>query len=69
MCWFVQHDRRWRHVSFSWNGQRLHSGEMFCLRTCFFHGSFHVLADSESEELGELGIYYPRCILEEVRPL
>lgn len=30
LCWFVQHDRRSRHVSFSW------SGEMSCLRTWFF---------------------------------
>ena len=34
-----------------------------------FYDSFHVLAELDFEELGELGICYPRCTLEEVRPL
>jgi hypothetical protein len=35
MCWFMPCDRRRRHVSFSWSGQRLHRGEMYCLKMCF----------------------------------
>jgi len=36
MCLFVQHDSKWRQLSFSFNGHRLHSGEISCLRICFF---------------------------------
>ena len=35
MCLYVQHDRRWRQVPFSFSEQRLHSMEMFCLRHFF----------------------------------
>lgn len=35
MCLYVQHDRRWRHVSFSFSGQRLQIGDMSCLKACF----------------------------------
>ena len=32
MCLLVQHDSRWRHVSFWWDVHRLHVGDMSCLR-------------------------------------
>ena len=32
MFLFVQHDSRWRHVSFWWDLHRLHVGDMSCLR-------------------------------------
>ena len=35
MCLFVQHESKCRHVSFSRSGERLHSGEMSCLKACF----------------------------------
>ena len=34
MCLFVQHDSRWKHVSFWRDVHRLHVGDMSCLRTC-----------------------------------
>lgn len=36
MCLFLQHESKWRHVSFwFWHdGHRLHKGDMSCLRKC-----------------------------------
>ena len=59
MCWFMPYDRRRRHVSFSWSGQRLHSGEMYCLKMCFLGHVPMYLAIFEFEELSELDICYP----------
>ena len=39
MCLFVQHDNRWRHVSFCRDVHRLHVGNMFCL-TLTYHDQF-----------------------------
>lgn len=33
MCSFVQYESRRRHLSFSPSGQRLHNGEMSCLKS------------------------------------
>ena len=35
-CWFAQHNRMCRHILISWSEQRLHTGEIYCLRMCFF---------------------------------
>lgn len=35
MCLFVQHGSKCRHVSLSLSIERLHSGEMSCLKPCF----------------------------------
>lgn len=40
MCLFVLHDIRCRHVLLSPRLQRLHSGEMSCLSTCFSSSNF-----------------------------
>jgi hypothetical protein len=37
MCLFMQHDSMWMHVLFCWFIHRLHSGEISCLRICFFY--------------------------------
>ena len=37
MCLFLQHERKWRHVSFWHDGHGLHRGHMSCLRMCFLH--------------------------------
>jgi hypothetical protein len=34
MCLLVQHDSKWRHVSFWWDVHRLQVGDMSCLRMC-----------------------------------
>jgi hypothetical protein len=36
MCSLMQHDCRWRHVSFWWDVHRLCLGNMSCLRMWFF---------------------------------
>ena len=35
MCLFLQHERKWRHVSFWHDGHGLHRGHMSYLRKCF----------------------------------
>ena len=35
MCLLLQCDSRWRHVLFWWDVNRLHVGDMSCLRICF----------------------------------
>jgi hypothetical protein len=45
MCLFVQHDSKWRHVSFWRDVHRLHVGDMSCLRICYLCSSidiFHI---------------------------
>lgn len=39
MCLFVQHNMRWRQLSFGFSGHRLHNWEISCLRMCVY-GSF-----------------------------
>ena len=34
-CLFVQHESRWRHVSFCLREHKLHNVEMSCLKACF----------------------------------
>ena len=36
MCLLMQHNSRWRDVSFWWDVHRLNVGNMSCLRMCFF---------------------------------
>lgn len=40
MCLLVQHDKRWRHILFCFDGHRLQSGKMSCLKAWFFLGNF-----------------------------
>ena len=35
MCLFLQHNNKWRHVSYHFSGHRLHRGEMSCLKMLF----------------------------------
>ena len=42
MCLLMQHDNRWRHVSFLWDVRKVHVGDMFCLRMCYFGSSLRI---------------------------
>ena len=68
MCLFVQHDSRWKHVSFWRDVHRLHVGDMSCLRTCvcvcvcFPGSSLHIFAYKFFEGLCNLCVSDPRSI-------
>lgn len=64
MCGFVQHQRRWRQVLVSFNGHKLHNGEISCLN--FFWVISHIFPLAEFEDQGGLGIRDPGCIPKEV---
>jgi hypothetical protein len=36
-CLFVQHDRKWRHLSFCCDVHRLHKGDMSCSRRYYYY--------------------------------
>lgn len=40
MCLFVQHDRKWRHLSLCCDVHRLHKGDMSCLRMYYYYVVF-----------------------------